>query len=147
MGSWCGLIEQDQLLIKMSKSVLIILIIVGAGCIRKTQTIEFKAAGGENAVYNLFADSIYVLMIDNSISQTGTVRVSGDTLFLLEDVEYDVTMTHEVLFVLESDSICRLEVKENQIQIAEIDTSALAFSKTKYYKKDCELLKIIPNSR
>lgn len=118
-----------------------------AGCTRKTQTMEFKADGSDNAVYNLFDDSTYVLLVENSISQTGTVRVSGDTLFLLKDVEYYITMNPEVLFILESDSICRLEIKENQIQIAEIDTSALAFSKTKYYKKDCELLKIIPNSR
>lgn len=84
----------------MSKSVLIILLIVVAGCTRKTLTMEFKADGGDNVVYNLFADSTYVLLIDNIISQKGSVRVSGDTLFLLKDVEYNVTLNPEVLFIL-----------------------------------------------
>lgn len=106
--------------------------------------MEFKAGGTEGAVYNVFDDSTYSVLVEDSVAETGNVSVNGDTLFLLKNVKYNITHNPEVLFLVEDDSICRLELKEqpgpHRVRVLASDFEVQDIYE--YFKKDCEVLKV-----
>lgn len=118
------------------------------GCARRTLTMEFKNGGTEGSVYNLFDDSTYSVLIHDNVTETGKVRMNGDTLFLLKDVTYNITNNPEVLFLVEEDSICSLELNEKQILLEanEMTSDFEMLNIYEYFKKDCGALKIIHNN-
>lgn len=110
--------------------------------------MEFKNGGTEGSVYNLFDDSTYSVLIHDNVTETGKVRMNGDTLFLLKDVTYNITNNPEVLFLVEEDSICSLELNEKQILLEanEMTSDFEMLNIYEYFKKDCGALKIIHNN-
>ncbi|SHH38488.1 hypothetical protein SAMN04488109_3960 [Chryseolinea serpens] len=106
--------------------------------------MEFKVGGTEGAVYNLFDDSSYSVLVEDSVTETGNVSVNGDTLFLLKDVKYNITNNPEVLFLVEDDSICRLELKEKPGPhgVRDLPGDFEVQDIYEYFKKDCEVLKV-----
>lgn len=114
------------------------------GCTGRMLTMEFKATGTEGAVYHLFDDSTYSVLVDDSVAETGKVRVNGDTIFLLKDVHYNITNNPEILFLVEDDSICRLELREKQSHGKIAPASDFEMLDIYgYFKKDCVVLKVI----